>query len=121
MKRNRPDSSSSSASQAMNRVLRAEQEAEQDIAECLKAAHQLVDQAQQQAARIARRTNKRITLSHLRSKQAIAHCVAELERASAHEQQQARVSGIDEGALSAAVDEVAAMLIGMGAGGNSEQ
>ena len=120
MRRDRPDSSSSSASQAMNTVLKAEQDAEQDIAECLKMARKRVDEAQQQAARIARRTNKRITLSHLRSKQAIAHCVAELERVSAHELQQAEAIGIDEDTLSAAADEVAALLIGVGSGGKPD-
>ena len=50
MKRDRPDSSSSSASQAMNTVLKAEQDAEQDIAECLKMARKRVEEAQQQAA-----------------------------------------------------------------------
>jgi len=102
-----------SASQAMNLVLKAEQEAEQSIAGCVKTARQTIEEAQQKAARITRRTNKRISMSHLRSKQVIARCVAEMERAASNELLQAHTEGIDKERLAVAVEEVAAMLVGV--------
>lgn len=102
-----------SAGQAMNVVLKAEQNAEQNISECKKIARQTIQNAQQHSAMIARRTNKRITTQHLRCKQTITHRISEMERAAASDLRDVHGTGLDEGKLIGAVNEVAAILIGL--------
>lgn len=109
-----------SASQAMNIVLKAEQDAEQGISECKKIARQTIQDAQQHSATIARRTNKRITTRHLRCKQKISHRISEMERAAASELKNVHGTGLDEGKLVEAVNEVAAILIGLPDSGKSD-
>ncbi|HBE93108.1 MAG TPA: hypothetical protein DDW55_11520 [Gammaproteobacteria bacterium] len=100
------------AGQAMNIVLKAEQDAEHSIAECRKTAHQTVQDAQQHAALIARRTNERITMLHLRCKQSIAHRISEMERTAAKDLQDAHGTEWHEEKLAGVMDEVAAALTG---------
>jgi vacuolar-type H+-ATPase subunit H len=111
---NKPDKQLSiSAGQAMNIVLKAEQDAEQNISECKKLAHQTIQVARQHSAMITQRTNKRITTQHLRSKQAMTQHISELERSAANDLRNAHGTGLDEDKLTAAVNEVAAILIGL--------
>jgi vacuolar-type H+-ATPase subunit H len=109
-----------SAGQAMNIVLKAEQDAEQSISECKKRARQTIQDAQQYSATIARRTNKRITTLHLRCKQTITHRISEMERAAASELRNVHGTGLDEGKLIGAVNEVAAILIGLPGSGKPD-
>ena len=109
-----------SAAQAMNIVLKAEQDAEQSITECKKIASQAIQDAQQHSAAIAHRTNKRITTLHLRCKQTITHRISEMERAAAGELLEQHGTGLDEGKLIGAVSEVAAILIGLPDTGKSD-
>ncbi len=116
----RNKSSANTAGQAMNIVLKAEQDAERSIAECRKTALQTIQDAQQHSATIARRTNKRITTLHLRCKQTITHRISEMERAAASELRDVHGTGLDEGKLIGAVNEVAAILIGLPDTGKSD-
>ena len=121
MASNNPDKALSiSAGQAMNIVLKAEQDAEQSISECKKIARQTIQNAQQHSAMIARRANKRITTLHLRCKQAITHRISEMERAAECELRDVQGTGLDEGKLIEAVNEVAAILIGLPDTGKSD-
>ena len=121
MASNKPDKQLSiSAGQAMNIVLKAEQEAGHNISECKKLARQTIQVAQQHSVMIAQRTNKRITTLHLRSKQAMTHDISELERSAASDLRNANGNGLDEGKLTAAVNEVAAIMIGLPDTGNPD-
>ena len=121
MASNNPDKALSiSAGQAMNIVLKAEQDAEQSISESKKIARQTIHDAQQHSAMIARRTNKRITTLHLRCKQTIAHRISEMERAAASKLRDVQGTGLDEGKLIEAVNEVAAILICLPDAGKSD-
>jgi vacuolar-type H+-ATPase subunit H len=105
-------SSVNTAGQAMNVVLKAEQDAEHSIAECRKTARQTIQDAQQHAALIARRTNERITMLHLRCKQTIAHRTSEMERSAAKELLDVHGADWHEEKLTGVVDKLAADLIG---------
>lgn len=122
MENDHPDKLPSySASQAMNIVLKAEQDAERSVADCRKMARQTIQDAQQHAARIARRTNERITMLHLRCKQNIAQQISEMERTAANELRDVHGAGLHEDKLTQLVDEVATVLIGLHDSGKSDR
>jgi vacuolar-type H+-ATPase subunit H len=104
-------SSASTSAEAMDVVLKAEQEAKAAIRDCKRKARRIVEDAQVHAGVIERRTNERITLLHLRCKQDLAKRIAVLERKAA-----ASLKGLsrkdwraDE--VTAIVDRVAAELV----------
>lgn len=66
--------------QAMNRVLAAEHDAAQAVAECEARTRDLVQAAQQRANRIASRTDERITLMQMRCKQRVAATLKQLQQ-----------------------------------------
>jgi vacuolar-type H+-ATPase subunit H len=103
---------SDTVEQAMNRVLQAEREAEQAIADCEKEARQILQTAQQRVKRIADRTDERITLIQLRLAQKIKAHIDALERADRSAQREPSVYDLDEAGLAAVVQEVAAELAG---------
>lgn len=70
-----------SAEIAMNRVLRAEQEAAHAVSECENEASALIQAARQRAHRISNRTDKRISLINQRIRQKLQQRLAEAERA----------------------------------------
>ncbi|MEA1888914.1 MAG: hypothetical protein U9N50_03930 [Pseudomonadota bacterium] len=122
MENDHPDKPPSySASQAMNTVLKAEQDAERSVAECRKVAHQTIQNAQQHAAQITRRTNERITMLHLRCKQNIAQQISGMERTAASELRNVQGAGLHEDKLTELVEEVAAGLIGLHGTGKSDR
>ena len=96
---------------AMNTVLKAEQEAKADIKECKRRARKIVQDAQVHAAMIDRRANERITMLHLRCKQDLARRIAEMERATQRKLQD--LSGEDwrKDKLKALIDDIAAGLV----------
>ena len=103
---------SDTVEQAMNRVLQAEREAEQTIADCESEARQILQAAQQRVKRIADRTDERITLIQLRLAQKIKAHIDALERADRSAQHEPSVYDLDETGLATVVQEVAAELTG---------
>jgi vacuolar-type H+-ATPase subunit H len=101
---------SDTVEQAMNRVLQAEREAEQAIADCESEARQIVQAAQQRVKRIADRTDERITLIQLRLAQKIKAHIDALERADRSAQHEPSAYDLDEAGLATVVQEVAAEL-----------
>ena len=101
---------SDTVEQAMNRVLQAEHEAEQAIADCEKEARQVLQTAQQRVKRISDRTDERITLIQLRLAQKIKAHLDALERADRRAQREPSVYDLDDAGLAAVVQEVAAEL-----------
>lgn len=105
--------------QAMNQVLQAEREAQAAIARCQQEATHTVEQARQQARRIAERTDAR--LSHLHT-----HCALTLARQTEQLQQRGEaeteaVTPLQEDAvLAAAVARLAEALTSAGNGGADE-
>jgi len=109
--------------QAMNRVLQAEREAEQAIADCEYEARHILQAAQQRAKRIADRTDERIALIQQRLAQKIKAHIDILERADRSAQHEPSVYDLGEAELATVVQEVAAELTAKGrsAGGRREQ
>ena len=99
------------ASQAMNRILEAERDAETGIAECRQAAQKIIQDAQHHAALINQRANERITVQHLRCKQEIERRISGLERTTANELRELHDSEWDDRELQRVIGEVAAALI----------
>ena len=95
----------------MNRVLQAEREAEQAVAECEKQAEIILSDARQRANRIANRTDERITLMSMRCSQRVAGEISNQERAekAARKQQDPE---LDETGLSECIEAVSAALTG---------
>lgn len=106
---------SDSVEQAMNKVLQAEQEAEQAIADCEQDARRILQAAQQRAKHIADRTDERITRIQLLLAQKIKAHIDALERADRSAQLEPSLYDLGAAALSGVVDEVAAELTGNGA------
>ena len=115
--------SSDTVEHAMNRVLQAEREAEQTIADCESEARQILQAAQQRVKRIADRTDERITLIQLRLSQKIKAHMDALERADRSAQHELSVYDLDKAGLATVVQEVAAELAGnsCAAGGRREK
>ena len=98
--------------QAMNRVLQAEREAEQAIADCEQQARQILQAAEQRVKRIADRTDERITLLQLRLAQKIKAHIDALERADRRSQREPSLYDPGAAELASVVQEVAADLTG---------
>ena len=103
---------SDTVEQAMNRVLQAEREAEQAIADCELEARQILQAAQQRVKRIADRTDERLALIQQRLAQKIKAHIDALERADRSAQLEPSVYDLDEAGLATVVREVAAELTG---------
>lgn len=97
------------AEQAMNRVLAAERDAAQAIADCEAQARDLVQAARQQANRIDARADQRITLMQMRCAKQIAQALQELAQTrQAHSSQSA--AQLDDTGVSACMEAVAEAL-----------
>lgn len=103
--------SADQAEAAMNRVLRAEREAELAVAECEKLASKILSDARNRANRIANRSDERITLLNMRCSQWIAGEISKLERAEKTALEQP-ASELDETGLSDCIKAVSAALTG---------
>jgi len=98
--------------QAMNRVLEAERGAEQAVEACGHDAMKIVQAAQQQAKRIARRANERLAICHVRCNAKITREIRQRERAAAGQRGEASYR-LDEAALTAVVEALALALTGV--------
>ena len=101
--------SSGTAEHAMNRVLAAERDAGQAVADCEAQARDVVQAARQDANRIASRTNERITLMQMRCAQRSAETLKRLEQAQQSPADQAN-KPLDDTSLSACMDNIAEAL-----------
>ena len=97
------------AEQAMNRVLAAERDAAQAVADCEARARDTVQAARQRANRIASRTDERITLMQMRCSQQIAATLRQLQQAQAPHGDQAG-EPLDDATLGACMEQVAEAL-----------
>lgn len=70
---------SDSVDKAMNQVLAVEREARDAIARCRTEAAQILAAAEEDARRIAQRTERRIKLAHRIADQAVAHTLGRLQ------------------------------------------
>jgi len=112
---------SDTVEQAMNRVLQAEREAEQAIADCEFEARQILQAAQQRAKRIADRTDERIALIQQRLAQKIKAHIDALERADRSAQRAVPTYELAAAELAGVVQEVAAKLTGNGLPGGGRR
>ncbi len=95
----------------MNRVLKAERDAELAVAECENQARELLSAARRRANRIANRTDERITLLKMRCSQRVAGEISRQERAEKAARKQT-VEELDETGLRECIEAVSAALIG---------
>jgi vacuolar-type H+-ATPase subunit H len=107
--RNQPPSPEP-ADLAMNRVLQAERDAEQAVAECEQEARAILKAAQLQAQRIAARTNRRISMLQMRSSQKLNRTIKDIERAGKQIEQAAIGIPFDDSLFGGVIDELAAEL-----------
>ena len=94
---------------AMNKVLQAERDAEQVVAECEQEARDILKAAQQQGQRIAARTNKRISLLQMHYSQKLNQTIKDIEHAGKQIVQTDTRSPLDA-LLGSIIDELAAEL-----------
>jgi vacuolar-type H+-ATPase subunit H len=92
---------------AMNRVLQAERDAEQAVAECEQEARNIIKAAQQQAQHIAARTNERISMLHMHYSQNLSQTIREIEQAGKQIEQAGVTTPFDESLFSTVIDELA--------------
>lgn len=99
------------AEAAMNRVLQAEREAEQAVAECEQQAREILSAARVRANRIASRNDERITLMTMRCSQWVAGEISKQERAEKTARKQ-QVSELNDTGLSECIEAISARLTG---------
>ena len=104
------DGRSRHAGQAMNRVLQAERDAEQAVADCEQQAREVLHDAQQRARRIAERTNTRITLVQMRCAQAVRAQIKALEHGEETATGEHDAYRLQPPVLAALAEQVAAQL-----------
>jgi regulator of protease activity HflC (stomatin/prohibitin superfamily) len=109
---NHADEQTAAASAAMNRVLEAEAEAEQAVAECERQAQRLLQTGYARAQRIAARTDERISLLRMRCIDRVTRKIEVMERAERAAQQDASPEHPQAARLDAIVEELAAGLSG---------
>ena len=95
---------------AMNRVLQAERDAEQAVAECEQEARAILKAAQLQAQRIAARTNQRISMLQMRSSQKLNRTIKGIEQAGKRIEQADAGIPFDESLFGSVIDELAVEL-----------
>ena len=100
------------ATASMERVLRAERDADAQVADCRRAAEENLEAAREAARRIARRTDDRLARLHARC---TARIEAEIEalRAEAAAAEQAAAQPIDPEVLRRACAHLSHWLIGL--------
>lgn len=106
------DRQAESTQKAMNQVLKAEHDARLTVSECQEQALSILQDAQEQAQRISKRTDNRISSIHLRCKQHTAKQIGDLERVHAQKRQVHAGYRPDESELTEIANEVAAYLTG---------
>jgi vacuolar-type H+-ATPase subunit H len=97
---------------AMNKVLRAEQDALQTIEDCEREAAGIIHAAQQQARAISERTNRRIGELHAHCARVTAAQIETMLKEDASEAKQAIRLEAESRTLQAAVERVATRLTG---------
>jgi len=108
------DEQSAAAGAAMNRVLEAEQAAEQAVAECERQAQALLQAGYARAQRIAGRADERISLLRMRCTERVTRQIEVRERAELAAQQSASPGHPQAGSMAAVVADLAAELSGGG-------
>jgi len=98
---------------AMNQVLQAERSAEQSIEACKHEARKIRESAQQQAIRIDKRTNERLSMCHMHCTARLTREIKERERAAAASDPGESACRLDEAAMSAVVEALAVALTGI--------
>lgn len=105
-----PSRASAGNSEAINRVLRAEQEAQAAVERCEREAQALLQAAQAQAGRIQQRTDARITWIEMRCSQWLSEQTRQL--ALTDKAQADAGAGATQAALAELIEALAARLTG---------
>ena len=112
MTNNHTDEQSAAASAAMNRVLEAEREAEQAVAECERQAQMLLQAGYARAQRISARVDERISMLRMRNIDRVSRQIEVMERAERTAQQESSPEYPQAARLDSIVAELVAELSG---------
>jgi regulator of protease activity HflC (stomatin/prohibitin superfamily) len=115
------DEQTAAASAAMNRVLEAEQAAEEAVAECERQAQALLQAGYTRARRITARADERISLLRMRSIDHVTRQIEVMERAERAVQQGASPEHPQAARLDSIVEELVAELSGGDSTGSDGQ
>jgi len=110
--------SSATVEHAMNQVLQAERGAEQAVEACERDAVKIRQAAQLRANHIARRTNERLAICHMRCNGKLTRELRELEHTAAASLTSESTCQLDETALTSVVEALALTLTGVIPAGN---
>jgi vacuolar-type H+-ATPase subunit H len=109
------------AGQLMNRVLQAERDAKQAVAECEQRAEEVLRAAQARAQRLVSRADQRITSIKMRCNHRIDSVVKAIEKQQQEPGAAAHPGQLGEQAINAVVAALAAELTGAGDGATDER
>ena len=98
--------------EAVERVLEAERAADKAVSRCEQRARSLIAKAQIRAQHIEQHCDKRITLIQIRCSQRLTEHSRASARAGRDAQQAVQASSIDAGAITLAIEKLAAALSG---------
>ena len=113
---NHVSASQSDAAAAMDEVLVAETATRQAMEACRKEAEEILEAAREDARRITRIANSRVSKLHARCDQLVNSRVAEIRAAAREEAVRTELHAADRELLAAAVDRLAARLTRPGHG-----
>ncbi len=95
---------------AMNRVLQAERDAEEAVADCEQEARNILKAAQQRAQHLAARTNARISILQMNQNQKLNRVIRDIEKAGKTTESPDTAALFDAADFSAVIDKLAAEL-----------
>ena len=96
--------------QAINEVLKAENDSQLKMTQCEAEAERILEQARQTARLIGERNNNRITLIHQRCSRTITDEIAHVQNASGQLKEEEKADQIDIAALTEVLDRMALAL-----------
>jgi vacuolar-type H+-ATPase subunit H len=104
------EETSTTAEQAMNVVLQAEQDAKQRIEQCKQEAESLLQEARQKAKRISEHVDNRITRIHQRCSRVITDKVKQLQQEQEQNARDGHSYQMDLDTVDVVVEQIAELL-----------
>ena len=105
------DTSSDASKQAMQQVLKAEQEATLAVQDCHQQAKQILHLARERVRQIKDHTDERISLMHLRQQQHIDQQLKHMQHATEEKSDLQKAWKLSDKQLQQQIDELAKQLI----------
>ncbi len=110
MKKKSTNKASITTDQAINDVLKAERDAQQQVAQCVADTERILEQARQTARRIGERNNNRIARIHQRCSRKISDEITRMQHVSKQLKEDEQEDRFDIVAMSDVLDQIAVAL-----------